>query len=186
MLETSKICENTKKRKKCSESSENFQKLRKKVFFDQKKFPGSSGGRAPKFRGVPGRSDFKHSFGKGSSGEFRGDPPSSGEFRGGRFAGTQKTQFASKTPPTAKFSEIRQNRQICENSRIFALQCLGAAKASGPEIRALPFVSFVFSPVAHGSDESSVESTTTATKRRLEWPHIARCGQRCDVSCDAC
>ena len=37
-------------------------------------------------------------------------------------------------------------------------QCLGAAKASGPEIRALPSVSLVFFPVGHGSDELRVES----------------------------
>ena len=74
LLETSKICENTKKRKKCSESSPNFKNCEKKGFLEKNapEVPGSSGGRAPQFRGVPGRSDFKHSFGKGSSGEFRG------------------------------------------------------------------------------------------------------------------
>ena len=106
-----------------------------------RRVPGSSGGRAPKFRGVPGRSDFKHSLGKGSSGEFQGGVAKVGLQEFG-----PKTQFASKTPPTAKFSQIPQNRQICGNSRIFALQCLGAAKASGPEIRALPSVSLVFFP----------------------------------------
>ena len=132
----------TPKNEKNAQNRPQISKIEKKGFLEKNapEVPGSSGGRAPKFRGVPGRSDFKHSFGKGSSG-------SSGGVAKVGLQERQKPSLHPKRLRRAKFSQIPQNRQICGISRIFALQCLGAAKASGPEIRALPSVSLVFFPL---------------------------------------